>query len=497
MGLEQLQANERRAKKLLDRTWTMLIGGKMVEAVDGSVYDTMNPATGETLARVPLAQKEDVDRAVAAALEAFDGWRRKSVPERAGYVREFIAVLKEHAEDLALMDSINSGNPIRNMIRDVDLAVEHLQYQCGAAMELKGSVIPATAGNWHLTRREPYGVVGRIIAFNHPILFAASKLGAPILAGNTLVLKVPDQTPLAPLWMANLIRDVFPPGVVNIISGTGPVTGDALVRHPRVKRLSLIGSVETGRRIQRAAAETGIKYVSLELGGKNPMIVYPDADLEKAVEGAVTGMNFTWQGQSCGSTSRLFLHRDIHDAFVERLKERVERIRLGNPLDPDTEMGCVVSEAQYEKVMRYIRLGREQGARCVAGGDAPEDAALAAGYFVRPTIFTNVTMDMSIAREEIFGPVLSVLCWEDEEEVIRQANSVPYGLTASVWTRDLNTALRAAEKLEAGFVWINGSSRHFAGVPFSGQKASGVDAEEGIEELYSYTQNKSVNILLD
>jgi len=497
MGLEELRSNERRARELLDRTWTMLIGGRMVEAVGGNGYDTINPATGETLARVPLAQKEDVDRAVSAALDALDGWRLTSVRDRVKYVREFIAVLENHAEELALMDSINSGNPLRNMVNDVQLAVDNLHYLCGAAMELKGSTIPSTAHNWHLTRREPYGVVGRIIAFNHPILFAASKIGAPILAGNTLVLKVPDQTPLAPLWMAHLIRDVFPPGVVNIISGTGPVTGDALVRHPQVKRLSLIGSVETGRRIQHAAAETGIKHVSLELGGKNPMIVYPDADLEAAVQGAVTGMNFTWQGQSCGSTSRLFLHRDIHDAFVGRLKERVESIRVGHPLDPDTEMGCVVSAAQYEKVKRYIRLGLEEGARCLTGGGAPEDEALKRGYFIRPTVFTEVTMRMRIAREEIFGPVLSVLRWEDEEEVIRQANEVEYGLTASVWTRDLNTALRAADRLQAGFVWINGSSRHFPGVPFSGQKSSGVDSEEGIEELYSFTQNKSINIMME
>lgn len=494
MSKLQRLKNEQRAKKVLNRRWRMLIGGEMVEAANGEYYDTYNPATGEHLAQVPFAQKSDVDKAVAAAKQAFHEWRKTPIMERINYVRQLIAVLEENAEELALMDSIDSGNPINNMVRDVFLACEALQYQCGAAMELKGNTYPHNSEYWNFTKREPYGVVGRIIPFNHPILFAASKIGAPILAGNTLILKAPDQTPLAPLLIADLIKNIFPPGVINIISGHGAVTGDALVRHPEIKRISFIGSVETGRRIQLSAAEVAIKHITLELGGKNPMIVFPDADLKQAVQGAVDGMNFTWQGQSCGSTSRLFLHKDIHDEFVEQLKEKVERIQVGNPLDPDTQMGAIISATQFEKVKRYIQIGKEAGAVCLTGGAVPIGEEFQNGFFIEPTIFTEVTNTMQIAQEEIFGPVLSVIRWEDEEEVIDQANDVNYGLTGAVWTRDIHKALRMIDRLQAGFIWINGSSRHFTGVPFSGQKNSGLDSEEGLEELYSFTQIKTVNI---
>lgn len=497
MSVEQIRANEARAKQLLKRSWKMLIGGELVEAEGGAGFDTYSPATGEHLATVPFAQRSDVDRAVEAASKAYSSWRKTPISERVAIVRKFIDVLRENASDLGLMDAIDSGNPVTAMREDVKLACKMLDYQCSAAIEIKGVTIPSTAENWHLTRREPYGVVGRITAYNHPILFAASKIGAPVLTGNTLVLKVAEAAPLAPLLMGELIQEVFPPGVVNILTGDGATTGDALVRHPKVKRLALIGNVATGQRIQKSAAESGIKYVSLELGGKNPMIVFPDADLEKAVEGAKNGMNFSWsQGQSCGSTSRLFLHREIHDEFIEKLKASVEKIRIGHPLDPETEMGCLVSRQQYEKVNTYIRLGREEGAVCVTGGDKPAGEEFAKGYFIRPTIFTEVTSEMRIAREEIFGPVLSVITWTDEEEMIRQVNSVEYGLTGAVWTRDINKAFTVIDRLEAGFTWINGTSRHFIGVPFAGQKNSGIDSEEGIEELYSYTQNKTVNIII-
>jgi len=279
------------------------------------------------------------------------------------------------------------------------------------------------------------------------------------------------------------------------LSGDGLTTGDALVRHPDVKRLALIGSVETGRRIQAAAAATGIKHVSLELGGKNPLIVFPDADLDRAAEAAVVGMNFQrTQGQSCGSTTRLFLHESIHDEVLAKVVQRAQNIRIGHPLDPQTEMGCVVSEQQFNKVLSYIESGKQEGAKLVSGGRRPLGALYENGYYIEPTIFDGVTMQMRIAREEIFGPVLSVLTWRDKEEVIRQANALPYGLTGAVWTRDLQNAFQVADALDTGYVWINGSSTHFLGAPFSGHKSSGTDSEEGIEELYSYTQVKTVSI---
>ena len=496
MALEQLKANEKRAKELLERPFRMLIGGELTDALGGEAFDSFCPATGEFLAAVPFAQKRDVERAVEAAQAAFPNWRKTPVAERISMVRKMIGALEANALDLAILDSIDSGNPVTNMIGDVRLSCEMLNYYCGAAMELKGATIPATSEHWHLTRREPYGVVGRIIPFNHPLMFTATKIAAPILAGNTLVIKAPEQDSLAPLFIAELIKDIFPAGVVNIISGDGAITGDNLVRHPKIKRISLIGSVETGRRIQLSAAEVAIKHVTLELGGKNPMIVFPDADLDAAVEGAVRGMNFTWQGQSCGSTSRLFLHKDIHDAFVAKLKESVEQIRIGHPLDPDTQMGCVISQRQYDKVKYYIQLGKEEGAVCLTGGEKPDGAQFENGYFIRPTVFIGVTSEMRIAQEEIFGPVLSVIQWEDEQEVIRQANRVEYGLTGAVWTRDINRAFKVIDQLETGFTWINGTSAHFAGVPFSGAKNSGLDSEEGIEELFSYTQLKSINVMI-
>lgn len=489
--------NEDRAKELLNRQFKMLIGGELTGAIAGETFDSFSPATGELLAAVPFAQKSDVDRAVEAAEKAFPSWKKTPISERVKLFRKLIDKLQANALDLAIIDSIDSGNSVSMALGDVQLSCHTLEYYCGAVLELKGSNIPGSGKHWHITRREPYGVVGRIIPFNHPLMFTATKMAAPILAGNTLVLKVPEQDSLSPLFIAELIKDIFPPGVVNILSGDGATTGDSIVRHPKIKRISLIGSVETGRRIQKAAAEVAIKHVSLELGGKNAMIVFPDVDLDAAVAGAVKGMNFAWQGQSCGSTSRLFLHKDIHDHFVAKLKERIEEIRIGHPLNPETQMGCVISERQYEKVKYYIQLGKEQGAECITGGDKPAGKEFENGYFIRPTVFTGVTSDMRIFKEEIFGPVLSIIKWEDEDEVLRQANSVEYGLTGAVWTKDINKAFHVVEQLEAGFTWINGTSMHFSGVPFSGYKNSGVDSEEGIEELYSYTQLKTVNVILE
>lgn len=495
MAVETPRTYEDRAHALLAREWGMLVGGEILQAVGGETYGTHNPADGQHLADVPLAQAADVERAVEAARVAFPAWRRTPVTERAAMMGQAIEILRENAEDLAVMDAIDSGNPVTPMIGDVHLACRDLEYMRGAAMEVKGQTIPSQTGDWLLTRREPYGVVGRITAFNHPLMFPAAKIGAPLMTGNTLILKVPHQVPLAPLLMGELLKDVFPPGVLNIISGEGRTAGEALVRHPDVKRLALIGGTGTGQRIQISAAEAAVKHVSLELGGKNPMIVFPDADLDKAAAAAVRGMNFQkTQGQSCGSTTRLFLHESVHDEVLEKVVELTRKIRIGSPLDPETEMGCIVSERQHDSVLDYIEAGKEDGARLVHGGGRPEGAAFEKGYFVEPTIFDEVTMDMRVAREEIFGPILSVLTWRDKDEVIRQANELEYGLTGAVWTRDLHTAIEVADRLDTGYVWINGSSTHFLAAPFSGHKNSGTDAEESIEELYSYTQSKTVNI---
>lgn len=495
MVVETRETYEARANALLQRTWGMLIDGKLVQAEGGATFVTSSPADERFLANVPFAGRADVHRAVEAAKAAYPSWRQTPMVARSILLQMMIDVLRENAQDLGIMDAIESGNPVTAMISEVHMVCEWLEYIKGVALAVTGQTLPSTPHNWLFTRREPYGVVGRITAFNHPIMFAAQKIGAPLMTGNTLVLKIPEQTSLAPLLMADLIKHIFPPGVVNILTGDGPTTGDALVRHPDVKRLALIGSVETGQRIMASAAASGIKHVSLELGGKNPMIVFPDADLDKAAESAVTGMNFQrTQGQSCGSTTRLFLHDAIHDEVLDKVIQRVQNIRMGHPLDSQTEMGCLVSEQQYNKVLDYIEAGKREGAKLVYGGHKPEGALYEKGFYVAPTIFDDVTMDMRIAREEIFGPVLSVLRWHDKHDVIHQANALPYGLTGAVWTRSLQTAFEVADQLDTGYVWINGSAVHHLGTPFSGHKSSGTDSEEGIEELYSYTQVKTVSV---
>ncbi|GAB7389127.1 aldehyde dehydrogenase family protein [Bacillaceae bacterium] len=489
---------ETRKSALLRRDWLMLIGGKMVKAKGGENYQTFSPSTGEWLATVPFAQPDDVHAAVEAAQEAFVTWRKVPPLERARQLRALVKEFKRRADDFAVLDAADGGNPVTAMRGDVFMAAEMMEYAINMATELKGETIPSSGINWHLTRREPYGVIARIIPYNHPIMFTASKIAAPLIAGNTVVVKAPDQCPLSSLLFAELCRDFLPPGVVNILSGDGATTGNALVRHPQVKRIALIGSVETGKAILKSTAEVAIKHLSLELGGKNAMIVYPDAEIEKAVEGAVRGMNFMWcQGQSCGSTSRLFLHEDVYEPFLSKLLQRVRQIKIGLPLDPETEMGCLVSQAQYEKVLQYIRFGKEEGARLLLGGGKPEGEMFRNGYFVEPTIFSDVTETMKIFRDEIFGPVLSVIKWRDREDVLRQANALRYGLTASIWTTDLRTALETAEMIQAGYVWINGSSQHFTGVPFQGYKDSGIGTEEGLEEILSYTQLKTINIMME
>ena len=342
--------------------------------------------------------------------------------------------------------------------------------------------------------REPYGVCARIVAYNHPIMFTAAKMAPPLVAGNAVIMKPPHQAPLSSLRMMELLDGILPAGVLNIITG-GTEAGQALVQHPKIPRLALIGSVPTGRAIAKAAAEQ-LKHVSLELGGKNACIVYPDADLEKAIQGAVNGMNFTWCGQSCGSTSRLFVHASVYDAVLKGLLEAIQIYKPGIPTDMATTMGCIVSQQQHEKIMSYIALGQQEGATLAFGGKRPSDPALAKGWFVEPTVFTGVTQNMRLANEEIFGPVLSVLKWSDESSMIEQVNAVEYGLTASIWTQNLATAHRTAARVQAGFVWVNQVGSHFIGASFGGYKQSGIGREEGFDELLTYTQHKNIHVVL-
>lgn len=491
----QTQVSPSVALPILRETYSCLIGEDLTGSESGKTFPTINPATGEKLADVPDCDSRDVDRAVQAAQKAFPKWRRLSQAERAGCCRRFADRLRSRAKVYASLDALDCGSPVQMMYKDVASAANLIDYYAGLGAEIKGETIPTSSQSFNFTLREPYGVVAKIIPFNHPIMFSA-RLAAPLMAGNTVILKAAEQAPLSALEMTHDVKDIFPPGVVNIVCGDGPGVGAPLVKHPGVRRIAFTGSVEVGREIMRAAAD-GLKTISLELGGKNPMLVFPDANLEQAVASAFNGMNYTWsQGQSCGSTSRLFLHADIHDEFVGRLAEKMKAVRLGMPIDERTEMGCLISEKHLNKVMSYIELGKKEGAKLVLGGTRPSDPVLQRGFFVLPTMFDQVDYHMRLAQEEIFGPVQSVLTWKDKDELLQMANSVMYGLTASIWTRDFPTAYRMASEIEAGFIWINDSSKHFAGVPFGGYKLSGMGKEESMLDLLSYTQIKSVNVSL-
>lgn len=478
------------------KTLSMLIGGERVGAAGGETIDSHDPASGELLGSFPRGREEDVAAAVAAAAAAYPAWRKTPTVERAACLYKLADLIAAAAEELALLDVLDNGSPIREMRNDAHIAVAQLRYFAGIAPQARGETIDTGAGRLNYTLRQPFGVVGRIIPFNHPLMFAATKIAAPLAAGNTVIVKPSEHTSLSALRLADMLAEAFPPGVVNVVTGLGAEAGEALVRHPEVRRLAFIGSVEIGRSIQRAAAESAVKTVSLELGGKNALAVFPDADLDLAVEGALRGMNFTWQGQSCGSTSRLLVHESIHRDFADRLAERVEGLRSGLPSDEATDTGAIVHRAQFEKVLSYLDIGREEGAKVLAGGGRAEVEGLEDGMFVRPTVFDDVDPDGRLAQEEIFGPVLAVMPFKDYDEAIRIVNSVSYGLTGSVYTRDLATAHRYAEDVEAGYVWVNDSSKHFIGVPFGGVKNSGVGREESIEELYSYTEAKNVNVRL-
>lgn len=473
--------------------WKMMIGGKWVESRSGKRAASINPAYDEAIASVPAGNAEDIQLAVDAGKSAFPAWSRLHVDERARHCRQFANAVRGMARELGMLDAIDSGNALVPMVEDAKKGASLHDFFAGLGMEMKGETIPTPGGGLDYTRPQPYGVVGRIIPFNHPISFAAGKIAPALIAGNTVILKPADQTPLSALWMGKLVAECFPAGVVNIVTGDGPTCGAALVAHKEVRRIAFTGSVETGRTITRAA---GIKSLSLELGGKNPLIIYPDVDVEKAAAAAVAGMNFSVsQGQSCGSNSRIFVHGNIKARFMEAVLERVAKIRIGLPELETTQMGPVVTRQHYQRVMSYIDAGRKEGARLVYGGGHAPGEDLQKGCFVDITVFDNVRHGMTIEREEIFGPVMSVLTWEDEAKMLHEVNDSDYGLCANIWTNDLSTGLRMAEAVEAGYIWINGhGGKRYKGAPFGGFKDSGIGREHSIDELMSYTQVKNINV---
>ncbi|HDZ46318.1 hypothetical protein LCGC14_0086180 [marine sediment metagenome] len=475
----------------------MLIGGELVESVTGEWSTSINPATEEPIGRVPAGSLEDVDRAVQAAEKAWPAWAALTSMERAAAMNRFADAIAARADEILRIEVSDTGNTIRPMrMIDVPTAVESLRYYAGLGPDLRGDTIPATSQNLHLTLHEPYGVVARIAPFNHPIMFAVARTAAALAAGNAVIVKPPETSPLSSMVLAEIARDNLPPGVFNIITGEGAVVGNAIVRHPGIKRIAFIGSPETGRAIQRSAAEVGVKHITLELGGKNPMIVFPDCDPEKIADAAVFGMNFSWQGQSCGSLSRLLVHEDIYDHVLKAVVERVAALRIGDPLIDATDVGPVNSELHMQRILAHCDNADADGARRMLGGARPEGKQFLKGFWVAPTVYADVSPNMRLWQQEVFGPVMAIGRWKDFDEAVAMANSTEYGLTAAVWTQDINAALKMAKQIRSGHIWINGSSMHFLGVPFGGMKSSGVGREEGREELLSYTESKTINIML-
>ena len=456
-----------------------------------------NAATGEVIAEVPEAGSEGVSAAVERAARAARDWRAIGAAARGQAIAAFGRVVAAHADELAVLDARNAGNPITGMRRGAMQGAKTLEYFAGLALQLTGETIPATPDHLHYTVREPFGVVGIITPFNHPTLFATARTAAPLVAGNAVVLKPAHQTPLSALRLAELADEHLPSGLLTVVTGGAP-TGSALVRHPEVRRIGFTGGVDTALRISADAAASGtIKRVTYELGGKNAMIILPGVDLEVAAAADFEGMNLTRvAGQSCGSTSRLFVHESIRKALLERIVDRLAELRFGPPEEETTQIGALVSEEQRERVERYVRIGEDEGARLVAGGRRPAEAPFNRGFYFPPTLFDAVRPEMTIAREEIFGPVLSAIAWEDEASMVEAVNATRYGLTASIYTNDLTAAHRLAGAVEAGYVWINDVEKRWIGVPFGGQKDSGTGTEYSIEELYSHTQNKSVSVNL-
>ena len=476
------------------RNYQLFINGEWVDAESGKTFSSPNPATGQPLAEVAEADKIDIDKAVRAARAAYEGkWSRMSARERGRLLYKLAQTIEERSQQLAELETADNGKPIRESLYvDLPQVAENFEYFAGWATKIEGETIPVPGRMFNYTLREPLGVCGQIIPWNFPLLMAAWKLAPALAAGNTVVLKPAEQTPVTAMELGRLIQEVgFPEGVVNIVPGFGETAGAALAAHPDIDKVAFTGSTEVGKLIARAAAENLTK-VSLELGGKAPNIVFADADLEQAVNGAMMGIFFN-QGQVCCAGSRLFLEERVKDEFLDRFKAGAQKIKVGDPMEKGTSMGPQVSAEQLNRIKSYVDIARQEGATVLTGGKAPAlEGPLEQGYFFQPTIFCDVRNEMRVAQEEIFGPVVSVITFKDEDDLLRQANQTIYGLSAGIWTRDITRAHRFAKEIKAGVVWINTFNIFNAASPFGGYKQSGYGREMGKHALEMYTQVKSV-----
>jgi aldehyde dehydrogenase (NAD+) len=471
----------------------LFIGGEWRDAEAGKTFPTYNPATGEVLTDVAEAGEGDVDRAVSAARQALESseWATMSARERGRLLYRIADRMEQRADELARMETLDNGKPFREArMFDIAGAIECFRYYAGWADKIEGEVLPVPGPYLNYTRREPVGVCAGIIPWNFPLQMAAWKVAPALACGNTMILKPAEQTPLTALELAGIASEAgLPAGVLNVIPGYGETTGAALVRHPGVDKVAFTGSTEVGKIVQREAAGT-LKRVSLELGGKSPNVVLADADIDAAIKGATLAVFYN-TGQACTAGSRLLVERSIHEEFVEKLVERSRSMVPGDPMDSKTRMGPLISEEQLNRVLQYVEKGQQEGAKLVLGGDRPGING-GKGYFLNPTIFDAVDQEMTIAREEIFGPVLAVIPFEDVEEAIQLGNRSDFGLAAAVWTKDITKAHRVAHALKAGTVWINMYHTLDTGSPFGGYKQSGYGRELGRHALDLYTQVKSV-----
>ena len=471
------------------------IDGQWRPAVSGKTFETINPATEQVICEVAEGDKADIDAAVQAARKAFERgpWSRMDARDRGRVMFRLADLIENEIDELAALETLDNGKPIREArYADLPLVIDVLRYYAGYADKIHGATIPIRGNYFTYTRREAVGVAGQIIPWNFPMLMTAWKWGPALAAGCTIVMKPAEQTPLTCLRMAQLAQDAgIPDGVINVVPGFGPTAGGSLVKHPGVDKIAFTGEHRTAQIIMRESAET-LKRLTFELGGKSPNVVLGDANLDKAAMGAYVGL-FLNQGQCCCAGSRVFVEKRVHDEFIDKLTKLTKNRKLGNPFSMETEQGPQVDKAQYDKIMSYIDKGHADGAKCISGGERFGDT----GYFVQPTVFDGVTDSMAIAQDEIFGPVMSVLTFEDWDDLIQRANNTFYGLAAAVWTRDLTRAHDFARRVRAGTVWVNCYDVFDAAAPFGGFKMSGQGRELGEEGLKAYTESKTVTISLD
>lgn len=473
-----------------------LIGGVWGPASSGEWIEVENPGRREIIAKVPASGASDVDRAVAAAQEAFGSWRARPSRERGALLIKLGDKIAEHQEELARIIASETGNALRTQARgEAAAAVDIFRYYGQVASEQKGETLPLGDGLLSYTVREPLGVVGGIVPWNAPVQLSAMKIAMALSTGNTLVLKTAELAPLGVLRLAQWAAEILPDGVLNVLSGTGAIAGARIASHPDVAKLTFTGSTGVGKTVLAAAADR-IVPVTLELGGKSPVIVFPDSDDDATVDGVIAGMRFTRQGQSCTAGSRLYLHQDIFDSFLAKLTDKLVQLKIGDPLDEESDIGAIVSQKQYDTVCRYIQSGLDKGGKLVTGGvQRPVDKD---GYYVMPTVISGVDADWDITREEVFGPVLVVIPWTDEDEAVRAANDSSYGLAGYVWSKNINRALRTANRLEAGWIQINRGGGQLPGMAYGGIKQSGLGREFSLAgALDSFTQHKSFTIAYD